>query len=328
MRVHNYTLGTQITRTGEFAKKGLATHAVNVGTKCGHDCAYCSTGALLRRHRSYEQAGENPFKRGYAIVDPSTPERVARAARRIQDRGMVQLCTQVDAWAPEAQAHDLGRRCLQAILDQPGWSVRILTKDAAVVNDFDLIERYRDRVLVGLSITAPPDNAGPVSALEPNASSIEERLAALTEAHRRGLRTYGMFCPLLPGISDSRAQVDWLIEFAVRNGVEEIFAEAVNPRGSGLGDCADALRQAGFDEHAADIDAIRNRARWSRYVTDLISTVQASVREHFDVQRLRFLLYPSRLTPTDREQIKRSDDGVVWLGKSAASETRVQDAMA
>jgi hypothetical protein len=43
MRVHNYTLGTRITRTGEFEKKGLATHAVNVGTRRDRECVLALT---------------------------------------------------------------------------------------------------------------------------------------------------------------------------------------------------------------------------------------------------------------------------------------------
>ena len=286
----------------------------NVGVKCGHDCAYCSTAAQLRTHPSFRLTGEHPFELGYAIVDPDAPTRVHRDAGRIRDRGMVQLCTQVDAWAPEAKAHDLGRRCLEAILAKPEWQVRILTKNAAVVDDFDLIERHRDRVLVGLSITAPPDGAGAVAALEPNASTIQERVAALHEAHRRGLRTYAMFCPLLPGVADSKKQIDWLVNLAARNNIEEVFVEPVNPRARGLIHCADRLREAGYTALAAEVTAIRKVERWSHYVVELVSRVQESVREHYDVSRLRFLLYPSRLTSGDRERIEQSDAGVVWLG--------------
>jgi len=128
MDVYHTRLKAGITRTKEFERKRLAAFAVNVGTKCGHDCAYCSSGALLRMHASFQQAGRSPFERDFAIVDPDTPGRVARDARRLRHRGMVQLCTTVDAWSPEAQQHDLGRRCLLAILAEPGWTVRILTK--------------------------------------------------------------------------------------------------------------------------------------------------------------------------------------------------------
>jgi len=315
MRVHQYPLKTGLSRTPEFEKKGLATHAVNVGSKCGHNCLYCSTGAVLRMHPSFRDCGENPFAFGYAIVDPSTPERVAKDAARIQERGLVQLCTLTDAWAPEAQEHQLGRRCLEAILCQPGWTVRILTKNAAVADDFDLIEKYRDRVLVGLSITGTPDQEEALKVIEPHASPIRERMAALREAHARGLRTYGMLCPILPGIADGPEQIDELVHFACECGAEEIFSEAVNRRGRGLILMQEALADQGHHEQAEAIGAIRNRVRWSRYVVDLIQYVQHSVRQFLDISKLRFLLYPDGFTPEDLTRVREDDAGVVWLGK-------------
>lgn len=317
MGVHNYTLTTGITGTPEFAKKMLATHAVNCGLRCGHDCLYCSSGAVLRCHKAFKELGEDPFGHSYAIVDPDTPERLARDAERIRRRGMVQLCTLVDAWAPEAQEHDIGRRCLEAILSQPGWTVRVLTKNAAVRDDFDLIEKHRDRVLVGLSITATPDSEAIIEIVEPNASPIQERMLALVEAAARGFRTYAMFCPLLPGIADAPEQIDQLITFATDCRVEEIFVEPVNPRGPGLRQCQEALELWGYDQEAEATQEIQHRDGWSRYVTQLLANVQQSVRRHFDTEKVRFLLYPSRLLPEDKARVREDDEGVVWLGKQA-----------
>lgn len=142
-------LKSGISKTPGFKEKGLARYAVNIGTRCGHDCTYCSSPALLRMHSSFKEHGLNPFERGYAISDPSTPDRIRNDAAKIKDRGLIQLCTTVDAWSPEAQEYDLGRKCLRAILSEPGWTVRILTKNAAVQKDFDIIEKYKDRVLLG-----------------------------------------------------------------------------------------------------------------------------------------------------------------------------------
>ena len=204
LRVHPYPLRDGIRPTPEFARKKLAQFSANVGLKCGHGCTYCSSGALLRCHVGFKQAGESPFKHGYCIVDPDIPEKVARDASRRRKRGMVQLCTTVDAWCPGAQQYDLGRRCLKAILDQPGWTVRILTKNAAVVRDFDLLQEHRDRVVVGLSLTRTAACERVLSMVEPGASPSSERMAAIRLAHELGLRVYGMLCPLLPGISDTR----------------------------------------------------------------------------------------------------------------------------
>ena len=214
MKHHIYTLtGGGIRPSLEFAKKGLAQYAVNVGLRCGHDCTYCSSRAMLRCHRAFGELGKQAFATGYSIVDPDIVEKVAADARRLRRRGLVQLCTTVDAWAPETQELHLGRRCLKAILAEPGWAVRVLTKNAAVAEDFDLIQQYRDRVLLGLSLTGTPDKNGVLRVVEPYASPIAERMAALKKAAKLGLRTYGMLCPLLPGIADSPEQIDALVRF-------------------------------------------------------------------------------------------------------------------
>jgi DNA repair photolyase len=316
MRIHHYPLKTGISRTPEFEKKGLATHAVNVGTKCGHNCLYCSTGAVLRMHASFRDCGENPFAFGYAIVDPSTPERVAKDAARIQERGLVQLCTLTDAWAPEAQERRLGRHCLEAVLRQPGWRIRIWTKNAAVKEDFDLIEQYRDRVLVGLSITGTPDQEDVLEVIEPYASPIRDRMATLREAQARGLRTFGMVCPTLPGIADGSKQIDELVCLACECGAEEIFAEAVNRRGRGLILMQEALSQHGHLKQAQAIGAIRNKVHWSQYVVNLIKRVQCSVRRLHDISKLRFLLYSSGLTCEDVVKIREDDAGIIWLNEN------------
>lgn len=318
-RRHRYPLKTGISKTPEFEKKKLASFAVNCGVKCGHDCQYCSTGAMLRMHPAFKACGENPFGFGYSIMDTETPSRVAEDAKRMSHRGLVQLCTTVDAWAPEAQEYQLGRRCLQAILAEPGWSVRVLTKNTAVRNDFDLIEAHRDRVLVGLSITATPEKSDVMQVIEPNASSNRDRLLAMKEAAARGLRTYAMFCPLLPGIADSPDQIDQLIRLAVEIGAEEAFVEPVNPRGPGLRLCHEALESHGFAAETAAIAKIREKRRWSQYVVDLIANVQRSMRKNWDVSKLRFLLYPGRLLPEHVEAIKKDDAGVIWLGEVTGS---------
>lgn len=313
MNIYHHSLKNGITRTKTFEEKGLAQFAVNYGLKCGHGCTYCSTGAMLRTNSIFKKLGVSPFDNDYAIIDPETPTRIAGDACRKRKRGLVQLCTIVDAWAPEAKELNLGKRCLEAILSQPGWSVRILTKNASVVEDFDLIEKYRDRVLVGLSITATPSKTNIIKIIEPNASSIEDRLLVLQQAHKRGLRTYGMLCPLLPGIADAPEQIDELVQLMIDCSVEEIFAEAVNPRGRGLIQTQQTLETVGFYEKAKAIENIRSRQSWSGYVVDLIKTVQQSMRKHYDISKLRFLQYPSGLSPKDIAETKKYNAGVVWL---------------
>ncbi len=314
IRVHVVERKSGINPTPEFVLKGLADYSVNPAVKCDHACAYCSSGSTLRRLQAFKDTGENPFEHGFAIVDPDMPARIRKDAQRLRNsKGTVQLCTLVDAWSPVAQEYDLGRQCLAAILEESSMQVRCLTKNAAITKDFDLISKYKDRVLVGLSLTGTPDKSSVISVLEPNASPVEERIAAMQEAHRRGLRTYGMLCPLMPGIADAPNQVDELVKTAIGFGAEEIFAEAVNPRGRGLLLCVDWLQKAGFTTEAHEIDQIRHMQHRSPYMANLIANVQQSVRRHGDIKDLRFLLYSKGMAPADLTRVRRDKAGIIWL---------------
>jgi DNA repair photolyase len=214
-----------------------------------------------------------------------------------------------------SQKHQLGRHCLEAILSQPGWTARVLSKNAAVAEDYDLMEKHRDRLLLSLSLTGTARQQRQLEVIERHASPISERIAALQEAHRRRLRTYGMLCPLLPGIADDRATVRELLLLCCRCDAEEIFVEPVNARGSGLRLMEEALREAGFDDEATAVGLVRNRRAWSAYCTNLLRTVQQEMGHLGILDELRFLLYPTNLQPTDLASVRRDDRGVRWLGK-------------
>jgi DNA repair photolyase len=313
MKNYNYFLAEGIRRSPKFEEKGLAQYAINVGLRCGHDCTYCSSRAMLRHHPALKKLGKGMTTTGFSIVDPDIAKRVAKDAQRIKRPGLVQICTTVDAWSPESQKLGLGRQCLEAVLAQPGWTVRILTKNAAVVEDFDLIKKYRDRVLVGLSLTATPDRESVISVIEPHASPISERMKALKEAAKLGLRTYGMLCPLLPGIADAPDQIDELVQFVADCGAEEVFSESVNARGNSLTLTEQVLRDKGFTVEAEAIAAIRKEKVWSSYVVGLLKNLQQAMQKHMATDKLRYLLYPKGLTPHDRQAIQKDDAGVVWL---------------
>jgi DNA repair photolyase len=226
---------------------------------------------------------------------------------------LIQICTTTDAWCPSARRFNLGRKCLEAVLNEPDWTVRVLTKNHEVENDFDLIRQYKDRVLVGLSITATSDKSQIMQSVEINASPIKERMRVMREARKLGLRTYAMLCPLLPGIADSQEQIDSYVQFAESIGAEEIFSEAVNPRGKSIILTQEALEKAGYFKEAQAVEAVRNQKNWSEYTFQLIRNLQCSVRKYSDISKLRFLLYPSGLLAEHTKQIKNDDEGVIWL---------------
>uniref|UniRef100_I2Q4G9 DNA repair photolyase n=1 Tax=Desulfovibrio sp. U5L TaxID=596152 RepID=I2Q4G9_9BACT len=300
-----------ITRSPEFEKKTLATHALNVGVLCGHGCLYCSTPAILRTQSKlfpeYDGSAFKAFAAGAAVVDPTTPDRLGRELAALKPTDTVMLSTLTDAWSPEAQEHDLGRRCLEKLLRESKARVRILTKNAAVVNELDLLAEFRERLVLGLSITAPLSKAKVADVLEPRASPILARLEALKAAHEAKVPIFGMLCPCLPGVADRQADLDEMFAMIQPFNPEAIWSEPVNPRGPGLRLCQEALAEAGFIAIANEVSFIRSQREHTAYVARLISNLHAAAASAGVKHLLKILVY------ADGNQSKGDDSAVIWL---------------
>ena len=302
-----------ITRSNEFKRKKLATHALNAGLLCGHGCLYCSTPAMMRTQtkifKSIKGSSFKAFQAGIAVVDPHTPGRIALKARRLKPTDTVMFCTYTDGWSPEAQKFQLGRKCLQKVLTTSSCKVRILTKNAAVRDDFDLMQQYADRIEMSLSLTAPPSKNNILRILEPNASPLADRIEALQAAKRMGIPIYGILCPCLPGVANTPAAFGELLDIVLSLEPTAIWTEAVNPRGPGLKNCVERLGRHGLFHEADQFNAVRNRQTYNKYVDHFIETATTEARRRDCLEIFNILVYESG------KDFKGDDRAVVWLKK-------------
>jgi DNA repair photolyase len=311
--VYHAVRGGVLARSPEFERKKLGTHTVEVGYKCDHACDYCSSNALYRTQQVFKRIGRTAFTPGFAVIDPAAADTLRGQVRVLKPGDEVILCSKTDAWSPLAQEMKLGRRCLQILLENSPAKVRIITKGAGVRDDFDLIEQHRDRVTLGLSITGLPEHDAMVRCFEPNASPPSDRISAMREAARRGLRAFAMLCPLLPGLFSTEQDMRKLLELARTWNIEDIWAEMVNPRGPGIQRCVANLQKARFDRQALAIHAMRSQVHRSQYGWWLTRTMQRLCREMGLIGRLHFLNYESSFTRQVQGFMRRDPEGVVWL---------------
>lgn len=318
LNVYTHELEGGITKTPEFSKKGLATHALNVGLGCGHQCAYCSSPSLRCRLPAYGEIQIAPYDQGFAVIDVETGSRIRKAMPKLDAGNTVMLSTLDDAWSPEARKYGIGRTCLESLLNATPSRIRILTKSADVAKDFDVAKGAEGRVIVGISTGIPASREDVAAAVEPNASSIQERLNALKKAHELGFATYGMLCPCLPGIADSEAALTEMFQSVLECGVEDIWLEPVNARGKALPNTALALRLAGMKAEADAVDAIRKEAAWSQYATALAENAVNVAKKLDAKEKLHVLLYRDGFTGSDNERLEKLGPAVIWLGKAAS----------
>jgi DNA repair photolyase len=146
----------------------------------------------------------------FVDVKVSAPDLLRQEITR-KKRGRVWISGVCDPYQPLEAKYKLTRQCLE-ILAQNNWPVAVQTRSPLVLRDIDILKKGKD-FEVGLSITTAED--GIRKLFEPSAPSINERISALDELHRAGIRTYVMIAPILPateGLPEVLAgKVDYVI---------------------------------------------------------------------------------------------------------------------
>jgi DNA repair photolyase len=174
-------------------------YSVNPYRGCSHGCAYCYA-------RPYHE-----FLGLSAGLDFETKVFVKhRAAELLRDflarpawrPETIAFSGVTDCYQPAERQFRITRACVEVAAEcrQP---IGIITKNALVTRDIDLLQRLAkyDAVRVSLSITTLDPHLA--RSMEPRTSSPEARLRALGELHTAGIPTNVMVAPVIPGLNDN-----------------------------------------------------------------------------------------------------------------------------
>jgi DNA repair photolyase len=171
-----------------LSKSQIYDYAINPYVGCSHSCRYCYA-AFMRRFTGHkERWGE------FVDVKINAPELLAKEIKR-KRMGRVWVSGVCDPYQAVEKRYELTRKCL-AILAENQWPVTIQTKSSLVLRDIEILERSKD-IEVGFSITTADDKIRKL--FEPGASPIKERIHALAVLHSKGIQTFAMIAPILPG---------------------------------------------------------------------------------------------------------------------------------
>jgi DNA repair photolyase len=146
----------------------------------------------------------------FVDVKVNAPELLRQELQK-KKRDRVWVSGVCDPYQPLEAHYKITRQCLEILAEQ-GWPVIIQTRSPLVLRDLDIFRSATD-FEVGLSVTTADDSIRKI--FEPNSPPIEERIAALDELHRAGVRTYAMIAPVLPGaegLADLlKGKIDYLL---------------------------------------------------------------------------------------------------------------------
>ena len=161
-----------------------APWAANLYSGCAHGCVYCYAPMVLRREREEFRAG--------GVPRANVLEQLARDAKKVPAGIKVLLSFTTDPYQPCEEEYGITRKAIE-ILHAHGLQVEILTKGGRrAARDFDVLGG-QDAFGSTLTFLSPEKSIE----WEPNAALPEDRLAAIEEAHGRGIPVWVSLEPVI-----------------------------------------------------------------------------------------------------------------------------------
>lgn len=173
--------------------------SVNPYRGCAHGCSYC----YARPYHEYLSFSAGLDFESKVLVKHRAPELFRDwLARPAWQPETISFSGVTDCYQPAEREFQLTRRCLE-VAAECGQPIGIITKNALVTRDLDVLQQLAAHraVRVGISITTL--DARLARAMEPRTSSPEARLRTIRELTSAGIPTQLMLAPVIPGLNDS-----------------------------------------------------------------------------------------------------------------------------
>lgn len=168
--------------------------ACNLYNGCDHGCSYCYSPRVLHKTRESFRFNVKPRKQ---ILEKLLLDAGTLQNQNITDS--ILLCFTCDPYCHAERTYRTTRQALKILLSH-GLNVTILTKGGLrSEDDFDLLEKYPNQVTYATSLTT--NNEYERNLYEPHAAPAEERINALKNAKRIGLKTWVSCEPVLNPIT-------------------------------------------------------------------------------------------------------------------------------
>ena len=170
-------------------------YALNPYRGCQHACVYCYAPSVIHWDKG---------KWGDLVEAKVNLPRILSKELRVKKKGVVGLGTVTDPYQPAENKYEITRRSLELLLLHD-FPVCIQTKSSLVLRDIDLFKQFSN-LEVGMTLTSHEDSVR--EKLEPGASSVEERLQALGELSKNGIKTWVFMGPVMPYLTDVEALIE------------------------------------------------------------------------------------------------------------------------
>lgn len=173
-------------------------YSINPYRGCEHGCVYCyarPTHELLGLDAGLDFESK-------ILVKQNAPERLREelSHRRWQPEPIA-ISGVTDCYQPAERKLEITRGLLE-VMAEARQPVSLITKNALVLRDLDVLAPLAAARLVHVSISLTTLDAALASSMEPRTSRPEARLRAVRELSTAGVPVRVMVAPVIPGLND------------------------------------------------------------------------------------------------------------------------------
>ncbi|MGD0424409.1 MAG: radical SAM protein [Candidatus Bathyarchaeia archaeon] len=205
-----------------LSRSGLSyDYTINPYTGCLHGCIYCYAN-FMRRFSNHLQ---DPWG-SFVDVKVNLLDVLAKELPK-RPGGSVWLSSVCDPYQEVEAKYNLTRGAIELLSSYRKFSISILTKNALVLRDLDLLTHIKDRLDIGFTITTFDPDAQRI--FEPYASPLSDRIDALTRLSSEGFDTWVFIAPMLPYVTE--VMLEEGLKDLAETGVKKLMTDRYNARG-------------------------------------------------------------------------------------------------
>lgn len=209
----------EVLRVHRVQAKALLTkwNGMNVYRGCVHGCVYCDSRSTCYQFSHLFEDIE---------VKENAPELLEEILRSKRKKIMIGSGSMADPYQPCERELLLTRRCLE-VIERYGFGATVITKSDLVLRDIELFERINRKAKAVLQMTLTIADDRLSALLEPGVCPTMRRCEVLKAFKARGIPTVVWMTPLLPHLTDTRENVETILDSCVDAGVKGIICPSI-----------------------------------------------------------------------------------------------------
>ncbi|TMM58775.1 PA0069 family radical SAM protein [Maribacter algarum] len=172
-------------------------HSMNPYQGCEHGCIYCYA---RNTHEFWGYSAGLDFERKILIKKDAPKLLEAKMKSKRWKASTIVLSGNTDCYQPAEKKFEITRACLEVFLKYR-HPVGIITKNALILRDLDILKELTKHQLVGVNVSVTSLSEKTRRILEPRTATIKKRLKTIRVLAENGIPVNAMLAPIIPAIN-------------------------------------------------------------------------------------------------------------------------------